>query len=352
MPLILLNFNLVSIPKILKLLCLVLMLHIFLYVLTVPQQYLYELNSIGREFLMLLFAVYIGVPFVNKRGSFILFIFVVILLLIDFLQSIEFSVFRNFSMQQYYDNINIELYLPRYVYYIDHISFTPLVVFLVIMVFVGLRCNPANYISKAIYFLLIFLVQSRTYIVHVGLNLLYKTKIYLVLIMMLFFVMSFLAIDYKIDYVDDYRILSVLSEEGYFILLNDLDMRIQNWSVWLNLIFEKNYYFGIGAYGLSNKAEYVNLDVYAIDNIFLREVVRYGILGVVKLIIYAFIFMQSCKKPRDEEYFHFFLFVRYILIASIVNDLISDVIVRMCFYVSVVVLYTVPLATVERKAKY
>lgn len=339
----------IYIPRIFYLFILIPFFHLFFYGVFNPDRIINEFMSFSRELFIITLCLLFNVKFISRKVSIFLFFVILVFLSVDYMQSIRFFEFGNFAMQQYYDSIGIVLNLPRYVYYRDHISFTPMIVFITTLALQPFYSNRFKMGVFSIFY--IFILQSRTYVFYVffrALGFLRKiNSVFFFFLFLLFFLFFFVfLLLYTIDdgrFFSDFgssRVLGILSSSGREKLYNDVMMRVGNWIDWLSMLVNQSYYFGIGSYGITNKREFVSLDsVYAIDNLFVREFVRYGFFGVLKIAVLFSIFIKTFDKKIPDYCYNYKIFIRYILVACLVNDLLSNVIVRACFYASVVVIY-------------
>lgn len=333
-----------KIPSVFIVLLALPIVHLCFYGFLFPDYVFNEIKSFVREFLIIVLAISFRVSCLKRRHSVFLGGVVFLFIFVDLLQANRLIGFSNFSMQQYYDSIEIVLNLPRYVYYRDHISFTPLIVFLVTLAAQPFfnRWAILNYFSV----LFSFLSQSRTYVFYLLIRFVSvvsrKGKLVFYITLLSLALCLFLMINISIEGAGFLsRAVSVFSADGREKLLADIYMRISNWLSWLMVLINDSHWFGIGSYGISNKQNYVFLEqVYAIDNIFVREFVRYGIFGIIKILVVASIFIKTFDRSLDPALRNYAVFIRYVILCCLVNDLLSNVIVRLCFYASVYTVYS------------
>lgn len=322
-------------PSAFMALILVTLAHFFVYSAFNTERFTTELLSLARESLIILMAAMFSVSIFKKTHLNFLTIIFLIFIVIDIIQANQLIQIPNPAMEQYYSEINITLELPRYVYYRDHVSFTPLMVFLLCI----LNFWNRNFFVNTFILLGLFLFQSRTYAIYLimhywegirkNFNVFFMLTVFSLLAGLIVF-------NYFPDILPNVRLINALtSPEEFALLAIDILLRLDNWEEWLNLVLSLEYPLGIGSYGIANKSMFVSLsEVYAIDNIFLRELVRYGFFGVFRLFIYGYFFISTFGIKFDKPEHGFALLARYILIASLFNDLYADVIVRLVLFIS------------------
>ncbi len=276
----------------------------------------FEMLSISRDILYIFFASCLSANYklLNKR---LLLFAISFLIVIDFSQAFNFHLMKNFAMKAYYNEISIPLIdgpNVRYVWYVDHYSFSVVMMYLI-------SCLGFIYSNNVVlisYISFGLITSTRLYAVFIVLLFLRNLKIVLPILL------SLGAICFIFGFEKNY--LSSISN-----LINDIDMRIYNWSSWLSYIINNHLFLGIGSYGIMHKREFMDLEVSAIDNLFVNNLVHYGLYGIFVILVYIRFFGILLEKRKKLIYCQYFLGI-YILLSSLFNDLISNPLHRVILY--------------------